>query len=166
MVMPRPDRAALLAAVGRELGRELSTRTVLFHQAIAERLDLNATDHKALDFLCRAGPLTAGQLAELTGLTTGAITGIIDRLEKAGFAYRESDPTDRRRVIIQPRMENIAHDLVPLFDSLGCAMDELCTRYSDQELVLIQDFMTRAIAILQEETAKLRQRPFDSRSKA
>jgi len=161
--MPRPDRAALLEAVGRELGRELSTRTVLLHQAIAERLGLNATDHKALDFLCRAGPLTAGQLAERTGLTTGAITGIIDRLEKAGFARRESDPSDRRRVIIQPRMEKITHDLAPLFDSLARAMDELCARYSDQELVLIRDFMTRTIAILQEETAKLRRQTTPTR---
>jgi DNA-binding transcriptional ArsR family regulator len=105
MSMEQSDRATLLAVVGRELGREVSARMVMFHQAIAERLGLNATDHKALDLLGRAGPITAGELAELTGLTTGAITGIIDRLEKAGFVRRENDPKDRRRVIIRPLME-------------------------------------------------------------
>ena len=151
-----PPRAELLNAVGYELGRELSTRTVLLHQVIAERLGLNTTDHKAMDLLSRAGPITAGELAELTGLTTGAITGIIDRLEKAGFVRRQSDPHDRRRVIIQPLMEHVERDIAPLFDSLAHAMAALCARYSDQDLVLIRDFMTRSIAILQEETARLR----------
>ena len=161
-----PPRAELLNAVGYELGRELSTRTVLFHLAIAERLGLNATDHKAVDLLSRAGPITAGELAELTGLTTGAITGIIDRLEKAGFVRRQSDPHDRRRVIIRPLMEPIARDIAPLFDSLAHAMTALCTRYSDHELVLIRDFMTRSIAILQEETTRLRMQTTPSRKPA
>jgi DNA-binding MarR family transcriptional regulator len=163
MSMEQSDRATLLAVVGRELGREVSARMVMFHQAIAERLGLNATDHKALDLLSRAGPITAGELAELTGLTTGAITGIIDRLEKAGFVRREHDPKDRRRVIIRPLMEKMHHDIAPLFDSMGQATDELCSRYSDQELILIRDFMSRIIVILQEETAKLRMQTIPTR---
>ena len=150
------DREALLGAIGREVGRELSARVVLFHQSIAERLGLNATDHKALDLLSRAGPITAGQLAELTGLTTGAVTGIIDRLEAGGFVRRERDPQDRRRVIIQP----ILHDtplILPVFESLGQAMAEVCARYSDQELAAILDFTVQTGAVLQAETAKLQQ---------
>ncbi|WP_392435861.1 MarR family transcriptional regulator [Chlorogloeopsis fritschii PCC 9212] len=73
-------------------GRELSAATVLFHTAIAERLGLNTTDHKCADILAQTGAITAGELAERTGLTTGAITGVVDRLEKAGFVRRERDP--------------------------------------------------------------------------
>ncbi len=63
--------------------RQNSARAVMLHQLISEKLGLNATDHKCLDFLNRTGPVTAGQLAELTGLTTGAVTNVIDRLEQA-----------------------------------------------------------------------------------
>src|SRR5262245_28604316 len=107
MSMDQSERATLLTVVGRDLGREVSARRVTFLQAIDELLGLNTTDHNALDLLSRAGPITAGELAELTGLTTGAITGIIDRLEKAGFVCRENDPKDRRRVIIRPLMEKM-----------------------------------------------------------
>jgi DNA-binding MarR family transcriptional regulator len=73
-------------SLGQEVGRELSARTVLFHQAVADRLGIGITDHKCLDIAHRAAKgqtLTAGRLAEETGLTTGAITGVLDRLEKA-----------------------------------------------------------------------------------
>src|SRR4051812_25029573 len=95
------DRAELLAALVGEL-RQLSAATIMFHQAVADRLGLNVTDHKCVDLLQRNGPLTAGELAQHTGLTTGAITGVIDRLEKAGFVRRAEDANDRRRVIIEP----------------------------------------------------------------
>ena len=85
--------------------REISTVTILFHQAIADRLGMNVTDHKCAGILARSGPITAGELARRTGLTTGAITGVIDRLEQAGFARRARDPGDRRRVIIEPDPE-------------------------------------------------------------
>ncbi len=79
------ERTGLLDEMQRA-GRELSAATIMFHQAIADRLGLNPTDHKCLDLLASKGLMTAGELAEMTGLTTGAITGVIDRLEAAGFA--------------------------------------------------------------------------------
>src|SRR5579862_3079248 len=82
--------------------RQLSAATILFHQAVADRLGMNITDHKCADILARTGPITAGELARRTGLTTGAITGVIDRLEKAGFVRRVRDENDRRRVIVEP----------------------------------------------------------------
>jgi DNA-binding MarR family transcriptional regulator len=82
--------------------RELSTETIMFHETVADLLGLHITDHKCLDLIHRFGGMPAGRLAELTSLTTGAITGIIDRLEKAGCVKRVNDPTDRRRTIIQP----------------------------------------------------------------
>jgi DNA-binding MarR family transcriptional regulator len=92
----------------------------------------------------------------MTGLTTGAITGVIDRLEQAGFVRRERDPNDRRRIIIQPLIEKAEREIGPLFQSLGQAMDALAAQYTEQELAVIGDFLKRAIAILHEETAKLR----------
>ncbi|MBE9168079.1 MarR family transcriptional regulator [Pleurocapsales cyanobacterium LEGE 06147] len=128
----------------------------MFHSAIAEQIGLSATDHKALDILMKTGPITAGELAELTGLTTGAITGVIDRLEKTGFVRRERVPSDRRRVIIQLLQDRAEREIAPLFDSLSRAMTELYSRYSDKELAVILDCMTRSSMALQQETAKLR----------
>jgi len=151
------SKQAELLATNLQLGRELSARTLMFHAAIAEKVGLSATEHKALDLLSRAGALTAGQLAELTGLTTGAITGLIDRLEKVGFVKREKDPGDRRKVVIQPIPEKMEREIAPLFVSMGGRMEQLLSRYSVQELALINDFVTHSITILQEETAKLQE---------
>src|SRR5690349_23076125 len=97
-----PDERAKVIGDLVVLGRELSARTVLFHDAVASRIGLSATESKCLDIALRAnGPLTAGKLAEQTGLTTGAITGVLDRLERAGFIRREKDEADRRQVLIR-----------------------------------------------------------------
>lgn len=82
-------------------GRHQARTTVMFHQAVADRLGLHPTDHKCLDLLREEGPMSAGELAEATGLTSGAITGVADRLERAGFLHRESDPHDRRRILLR-----------------------------------------------------------------
>ena len=157
MSSDRSARAALVKKISQELGRELSARTVMFHTAIAERLGLNATDHKALDLLSRAGPLTAGELADLTGLTTGAITGVVDRLEKAGYARRIRDRQDRRKVVIAPVDDPERFgEVLAVFDSLSRSVAELCARYSDAELAAIDDFVSRSLVSLQEETARLR----------
>jgi DNA-binding MarR family transcriptional regulator len=150
-----PDRAELLDALSREF-RQLSAATVMFHQAVADRLGMNVTDHKCADILLRAGPLTAGELARRTGLTTGAITGVIDRLAEAGFVRRAKDPGDRRRVIIEPNLKRIERQIAPLFDSMARAAAGLCDPYSTQELALILDFTTRACQMALEETTKLR----------
>src|SRR5262245_56336861 len=82
--------------------RDISTETIIFHQAVADVLGLHITDHKCSDIIHRFGAMPAGRLGELTGLTTGAVTGIIDRLEEAGYVRRTNDPKDRRRTIIEP----------------------------------------------------------------
>jgi DNA-binding MarR family transcriptional regulator len=153
-------------SMGELLGRELSTAVVLFHQAVAEQIGLNATDFKCLDVLARTGPLTAGRLSELLGLTGGAITGIIDRLEAAGFVQRERDQNDRRRVVIKPcGSQAYATTLTPIFASLQHAMEEeLANRYSPEAFDAIVDFLQRTIHVLQQETLKLRQQA-DEQSK-
>lgn len=148
--------AGIREAVNHLMGRELSAATIMFHSAIAESLGLSTTDHKALDFIYRHAPLTAGRLAELTGLTTAAITGVIDRLEKAEFVKRKADPNDRRKVLIVPNPAR-QQDVYRLFSSLSKAIAELTSGYSDKELELIYDFVTKATEILREQTRNLRQ---------
>ena len=154
------DRSDLLRLVGYELGREMSARSVMYLQAVAERLGINATDLKCLDLAVRSdaqAPLTAGDLARLTGLTTGAVTGVLDRLERAGFVRRERDPADRRRVAIR-LLARRERETTALFSSLGRSYAALAADYDDRELAVLHDFMTRSIAVLKEETARLHPR--------
>jgi DNA-binding MarR family transcriptional regulator len=136
-------------------GRQLSTATIMFHQAVADRLGLNLTDHKCVDLLLLNGPLTAGELASLTSLTTGAITAALYRLERAGFVTREDDPDDRRRVIVRPVSGRIS-EISRLFDALAARLGVLSARYKADDLAVIVDFMTRSCADLQESAQELR----------
>jgi DNA-binding MarR family transcriptional regulator len=150
-----PDKAALVAALVDTM-RELSTATILFHQAVADRLAMNVTDHKCAGILAQSGPITAGELAARTGLTTGAITGVIDRLEKAGFVRRARDAGDRRRVIVEPDLKQIERKIGPLFESMGRASALMFSGYGVKQLALIQDFAIRSLRLADEETRKLR----------
>lgn len=146
-----------MQAAGDQLGQELSLAVVLYHQAIADRLGLGTAEWKCLDVLLKTGPVSAGQLAELTGLSTGAITGIVDRLEDAGHVRRERDPADRRRVIIRPVPQpGLAREVTRIFESLGQAMAWVSERYSDEQLAVIAGFLQSTIATLRTETARLR----------
>ena len=135
-----PTRQVLIEAVLRA-SRESSTTAVLFHSAMAAQMGLGATDQKTLDVLLRLGPLTAGEIAQYTGLTTASVTGLIDRLEKKGFARRVRDTADRRRVIVEANAERLA-ELDQLFGALR--FDDLLDGYSDEQLAAIADFLTRA----------------------
>jgi DNA-binding MarR family transcriptional regulator len=139
-----------------QAGRELGLQAVMFHATVAERLGLNLTDHKALDLIAREGPLTAGQLAERTGLTTGAVTGVLDRLEQGGFARRVKDATDRRRVVVEAIAERLP-EIGRCFHSLARSWAGFCARYSDAELAVIVDYLTRCPAVFREEMMKLRE---------
>ena len=136
--------------------RELSTATILFHQAVADRLAMNVTDHKCAGILAQSGPITAGELAARTGLTTGAITGVIDRLEKAGFVRRARDAGDRRRVIVEPDLKQIERKIGPLFESMGRAAVLLYSGYSMRELRLLRDFAARSLELADQEIRKMR----------
>ena len=137
--------------------REMSTETIMFHQAVADVLGLHITDHKGLDLIYRYGPMPAGRLAELTGLTTGAITGIIDRLEKAGYVRRVNDPRDRRITIIEPtRNKKLERKLEVIFTPLSMRMQKLLSSYSDNELAFLFDVLTKSLEQSHEELMKLR----------
>lgn len=139
-----------------QAGRRLSTATILFHQAVADRLGLHPTDHKCIGLLAESGSATAGELAEATGLTTGAITGVIDRLEAAGFVRREDDPNDRRRVIIRVVPKRIG-EIARLFEPFGSAVAAMGARYTEAELATIVDFMARSCAVLNDAARELRE---------
>src|SRR5262245_47194182 len=124
-----PTRADLMRAIEHQ-ARLGSTQTVLFHTAVAEHLGLNPSDHKVADILHLEGaPISPTRLSELTGLTTGAITGVLDRLEAAGFVAREQDPEDRRRVIIRVLPQRVP-EVADLFVPIGQRLGELCSRYT------------------------------------
>ncbi len=153
------NRPELIAELSERTGRELATRTVLFHHAMAARLGLNATDLKCLDLLRQTQtPLTAGNLAAQTGLTGGAITGVADRLETAGFVERIRDPNDRRRWELRPRGDRQA-EITSLFAPLASAMAHLCANYTNDELALLTDFLTQLSDLMADQTDRLRESP-------
>ena len=139
---------------GDTLGWELSNAVVMFHEAVGSRLGLSAADHKALGIVLREGPLTSGALAERTGLSGGAVTGLVDRLERAGHVERLADPRDRRRVLVQavPRDRS---ELGPVFAALGERMGEAMAGYDEEQLAVIADFVRRTITVLTEQTRRL-----------
>lgn len=145
------------------LHRELATAVVSFHEAVARAAGMTAAERKCAGLLAERGRMTPGELAQATGLTTGAITGIVDRLAKAGFAARVANPNDRRSVIVEARRTDELMALFgPIFASLSERMDRLDARYSDGERALILRHLGDTIAILREETSKLLTPPASS----
>jgi len=150
------NREDVIQAINQKF-REMSTETIMFHQAVADVLGLNITDHKGLDLIYRCGPRPAGRRAELTGLTTGAVTGIIDRLEKAGYVRRVNDPKDRRITIIEPtRNKKLERKLEAIFTPISIRMHKLLSSYSDNELAFLFDVLTKSLEQSHDELMKLR----------
>ncbi len=139
-----------------DLGRVVSTQTVFLHQAIAQTVGLNATDTKCIDLILRGpdGAVTAGELAEMTGLTTGAITHILDRLERRKFVERVRDTQDRRKVFVRVRPESLQR-LIPKYEAVGKDYMSLFDQYSDKNLRLICDYMEKAAEVSEREMAKV-----------
>jgi len=100
--------------------------------------------------------IRGGVFAERTGLTTGAITGLLDRLEKAGFVRRVRDPEDRRRIIIDPIEKNLAV-AEDLFRSIGESMAKLSDEFTPQEMALVRRVIQRRVEITKEEISRLRE---------
>ena len=156
MSREKRKRGTLAESISRNLGRELGARTILFHQAVADRLGMTITEHKCLDYVCRGERVTAGELAGITGLTTGAITGMVDRLENAGFVRRARSDEDRRKVFIVPAGEKAFRDFGKIFGPLADDMDRLIDSYSDQQLETIQEFLIGVIEIMKSNTERIR----------
>lgn len=147
-------KQAMIAAIS-DMSRQFSTSTVLFHTALADRMGLNPTDHKCVDVLLQRGSMTAGQLAEVTGLTTGSITTALDRLEKAGFIKRVADPQDRRKVILEVIPDRLP-EMGLLFEGLVTAYMQMLDSYSEAELSMILEFLNKTVQITDEQAQRLR----------
>ncbi len=136
-----------------------STEAIFLHQAIADSLGLNITDQKCVNLISRFGPMTAGKLAELSGLTTGAITGVIDRLERAGFAKRIPDPEDRRVTIVELIQDNEAEKKFRVIISrLSKKMKKVFATFTDEELAIILKYITMTVKTSHQVTLELKEK--------
>lgn len=128
----------------------------LFNQAVADRLGLHPTDLQCLNLLTlERGPVTSGRIAEMTGLTTGSATRLVDRLEKAGYVVRERDAEDRRRVLVVTVPERIA-EFGRMWDRLGGGWSALFEELDDAELAVLIGHMRRTVEFGAQQVARLR----------
>ncbi|MGW3495042.1 MarR family winged helix-turn-helix transcriptional regulator [Streptomyces sp. NPDC001020] len=123
------------------VGRQHSAVTVMFHSAIGAQQGLSATEEKTLDFLERRGPLTAKDIAELTGLAPASVTGLIDRMENKGFVHRVKHPTDKRRVLVELDREKIG-ELAVFFEDWARDVVDACQEFSTEELETVTRFLS------------------------
>lgn len=148
---------------GSAFGRRFSSAVVLFHAAAAERFGLNATDWKCGDVLSRLGPMNPTQLAEHVGMSTAAVTQVIDRLERARFARRERDPHDRRKITVHatvtPKLEQ---EMVAVFGSLSEQVGQLLARYTPEQQAAISDYLQQVTLVIEAETRRLRTKTISS----
>jgi DNA-binding MarR family transcriptional regulator len=152
----RLQRRELIEAINLEVRRS-QNRTDEYDEAVAHAVGVNRTDMRCLDILAQEGGATAGRLATLMGLTTGAITTVVDRLEAAGFARRERDETDRRRVRVA-LTEKAHSELMPFYAPLQEMSEQLFSGYTEEQLELLLGFLVEAGARHEEILAALRER--------
>lgn len=135
-------------------GREESRLSVMFRQAIAQTEGINAVDMECLDFLWEKDSATAGELAKMTGLTTGAITSLIDRLEKAGFVKRERDVNDRRKIIVKLIAERIK-EVQKLYFEFVTDVNKVLPKYTDKEIEAIVDWKRNIASIYEKQIKRI-----------
>jgi DNA-binding MarR family transcriptional regulator len=132
-----------LTVAVKEALRALSTQMSLLNHAVGTKLELRDVDFDCLDVLSRFGPLSPGALARRAGLHPATMTGILDRLERAGWVERERDPADRRAVRVRA-LPDRAGEIVRLYGGMSDALDELLAGYTDDQLEVIADFLRKA----------------------
>lgn len=140
----------------RKLNQLHAYTTIQMHEAVARKAGLSGTDHKYLGFLIEKGRMTAGELAVLTGLTTGAVTGLIDRFEKKKLVKRKFAEDDRRKVFIVPNTSNIMALLEPLYKEFRSRSEILFASFSEEEIRVLETYFLKTIALMQETTGTLR----------
>ena len=139
----------------RTASRQYSDASIFMHEAIARKAGLTGSDHKYLGLILQHKELTAGDLSKLTGLTTGAGTGLIDRLERKKLLKRQFTKDDRRKVIIVPNEENALKLLQPLFTELQQKTANLIATFSQTEIQVIERYFVEATAIMKETTSNI-----------
>lgn len=132
----------------RKLSQQFAYTSIQMHEAIGRKAGMSGTDHKYLGFLLQHGQMTAGELAEITGLTTGAVTSLVDRFEKKKLVKRQADKTDRRKVIIVPNTEKIMALLVPLYRDFQDNTDKLFAAFTTDELNILEKYFLNATELM------------------
>jgi DNA-binding MarR family transcriptional regulator len=162
--MSTPDHAATAAtdagpdagsaAAGARLGAELSDAVVMFHEALGALMGLSAADHKALGVIRRDGPMSARELADRTGLTAGAVTGLVDRLEQAGYARRARHQTDRRQLVIEataPASPQVNRAVAEMREAMALVTEQ----FSAEELTVVARWVSLTTATMREQAAEV-----------
>ena len=139
----------------REASRAYSDASIFMHEAIARKAGLSSTDHKYLGLILQYESITAGEISKLTGLTTGAVTGLIDRLEKKELLKRQFIKEDRRKVMIIPNTENSMKLLGPIFEELQQKTMKLVSTFSKKEIETIERYFREATVLMKETTYHL-----------
>lgn len=141
----------------RQASREYSDASIMMHEAIAAKAGLSGTDHKYLGLIMKGGAMTAGEIARVTGLTTGAVTGLVDRLEKKQLVRRQANRNDRRKVVVIPNEKKVMELLEPIFADLQQQTEKLILRFSEQEIQAVESYFTAATELMKTITQNLRQ---------
>ena len=139
----------------RKLSQQYAYTSLQMHETIGRKMGLSGTDHKYLGFLIQKGQMTAGELAVLTGLTTGAVTGLVDRFEKKKLVKRQLDKEDRRKVIIVPNADKIRALLEPFYKDFQSGTEMLFASFSALELKTLEKYFTGALEMMNSEITKL-----------
>ncbi|WP_298737810.1 MarR family transcriptional regulator [uncultured Chitinophaga sp.] len=140
----------------RKLSQAYAYTSIQMHETIAQTAGVSGTDHKYLGFLLQKGQMTAGELSSLTGLTTGAVTGLIDRFEKKNLVKRRFAEDDRRKVLIEPNTKKIMALFEPLYKDFRSRSEKLLASFSEEEIKVIETYFSNAIEIMNDTTNKLR----------
>jgi DNA-binding MarR family transcriptional regulator len=160
---PSLERLQLYAELGDEV-RVNQRATDAVDELLAESLGINRTDARCMDILDQHGRMSAGDLAQESRLTTGAITAVIDRLERAGLARRVPDPSDRRRVLVEPTEKALELASELMIEPMRKLYVPMAERYSDDDLRLILDFTRRGRELQERHAEWLRERLAERRS--
>lgn len=132
----------------RKLSQQYAYTSIQMHESIGRKMGLAGTDHKYLGFLIQKGQMTAGELAVLTGLTTGAVTGLIDRFERKKLVRRQADKTDRRKIIIVPDVDKIIKLITPFYKDFQDNTDRLFASFSAEEQQTLERYFKSALEVM------------------
>jgi DNA-binding MarR family transcriptional regulator len=141
----------------RKLSQQFAYTSIQMHESIGRKIGLTGTDHKYLGFLIQKGAMTAGELSVITGLTTGAVTGLIDRFEEKKLVSRQPDKNDRRKINIVPDNDRIGKLIIPFYQDFQDNTDQLFASFSSEELKTLEKYFRKAMEIMNNKIEKTNQ---------
>ncbi|MDM1036351.1 MULTISPECIES: MarR family winged helix-turn-helix transcriptional regulator [Flavobacteriales] len=151
-----PDKEKIINL--RKLSQLYAYTSIQMHESIGRKIGLTGTDHKYLGFLIQKGQMTAGELALLTGLTTGSVTGLIDRFENKKLVKRQPDKTDRRKIIIVPNIDRITKLVTPFYSNYQNKTHDLFVSFNSDELNILEKYFHKALELMNKEIEKVNEK--------